>query len=350
MVDLRMPTSGTDGAVSIERSRDSNSNVVVAVLTYQRTEILPDTIAALLTECIDVERAGVLVIDNNPAGDAWPTVRALMDRARPQRLRYVHERTPGIAAARNRALHEARGARILIFIDDDELPRPGWIAALLLLHDERAPTAIAGPVVSEFSSAVDPWITAGRFFMRRRMPSGSTLTVAATNNLLLDIAQVRALGLAFDPRFGLTGGEDTLFTRQLVRRGGSMLWCDEAIVIDRVPSSRLSRQWVLRKDYSTGNTRVRVDVALAGTAAARAMARLHGAVGGTARLTFGVLRAGLGAVTRNTGHQALGARAIAKGVGMVLGAVGYTYRHYARPSDTSGGHYAQEPEPDRVRT
>ena len=46
-------------------------------------------------------------------------------------MRYVHEPAPGISAGRNRALDEAGDADLLSFIDDDEVPRPGWLSALI---------------------------------------------------------------------------------------------------------------------------------------------------------------------------------------------------------------------------
>ena len=59
------------------------------------------------------------------------------------------------------------------------------------------------------------------------MKIGTRVTVAATNNLLLDLPPIRAHGLDFDERFGLSGGSDTLFTRKLAKLGRLMLRCDE---------------------------------------------------------------------------------------------------------------------------
>ncbi len=80
-------------------------------------------------------------------------------------------------------------------------------------------------MISEYAAEPDPWIKAGRFFDRRRLPSGTQIEVAATNNLLLDLRQVRAFGLRFDEALGLSGGSDTLFTRELHGRGGVLVWC-----------------------------------------------------------------------------------------------------------------------------
>ena len=49
---------------------------------------------------------------------------------------------------------------------------------------------------------------------------GARVRSADTGNLLLDLGRVRALDLRLDPRYGLTGGEDSLFTRSLTLAGG----------------------------------------------------------------------------------------------------------------------------------
>jgi hypothetical protein len=309
--------------------------VVIAVLTYRRTDGLARTVGALLAACRDHPLASVLVIDNNPGADARSAVWAMAVREPPGRVLYAHEPRPGIAAARNRAILEAADAPLLVFVDDDERPTPGWLGNLLRLHAERRPAAIAGPVVSEFARQPEPWIVGGRFFNRRRMPTGTAIDCAATNNLLIDLTQLRALGVAFADEFGLTGGSDTLFTRQIVRRGGTILWCDEAVVIDQVPAGRLTRHWVLQKAFRQGNIAPRVGMALVDTALGRVRVRLLAVVGGAARMAAGAAAILLGAVAPNIGRRARGTRRAVRGAGMLLGACGYTYVEYSRKRDAA---------------
>ncbi|MDX6573696.1 MAG: succinoglycan biosynthesis protein ExoM, partial [Gaiellales bacterium] len=80
--------------------------VVVAVLTYRRVDRLA-RLLPLLVEQADGIGADVLVIDNDPEGTAGPL-------AAQHPVHYVHERRPGIAAARNRALAEAGDALALV--------------------------------------------------------------------------------------------------------------------------------------------------------------------------------------------------------------------------------------------
>jgi succinoglycan biosynthesis protein ExoM len=301
--------------------------VVIAVLTYRRPDDLAAAIPALLAEArTSTPPATILVVDNDPAASAEEVTSGFAE----QGVRYVHEPVPGIAAARNRALDSAGDRGLLIFIDDDEHPLTGWLSALLTTHAATGAAAVAGAVVSEYESAPDEWLVAGRFFDRRRPPTGTRIDVAATNNLLLDLSQVAALGLRFDDAFGLTGGSDTLFTRHLVRAGRSMVWCNEAIVVDRVPAARLTREWVLKRAFRSGNTAVRVSLVLAGSPAERTMIRVTASLRGSLRIAGGGLRVGLGALTGSIVHRARGRRAISRGAGMLNAAYGRVSAEYAR--------------------
>jgi glycosyltransferase involved in cell wall biosynthesis len=305
----------------------SDRRVVVAMLTYRRPDDLRVAVPAFLAQ---VEVAGVeadiLVVDNDPDGTAAEIVAGFGS----DRVRYVHEPVPGIAAARNRALDESSEVDLLIFVDDDEHPAPGWLAAMLATYDRQRAAGVVGPVVSEFSEDPEPWITAGRFFVRRRLPTGTELTVAATNNLLIDMAQLQRHGVRFDTVFGLSGGSDTLFTRTLVRRGARLVWCDEAVVYDRVPASRLTRQWVLRRARRSGNSASRVALALAGSVAARAGVRTGYFARGVARIAAGSARRVVGAMTGSVAHDARGRRTTERGIGMVTGILGHVVYEYRR--------------------
>lgn len=301
--------------------------VVVAMLTYQRPDDLAEAIPAVLQHTRRLTPPGtVLIVDNDPAGSARDAVHAFAA----DEVRYVHEPRPGIAAARNRALSEAPQNALLIFIDDDERPHDRWLELLLATYDRHRSAAVVGPVVSEYETAPDEWITAGRFFNRRRLPTGTEVDVAATNNLLLDLIQLHELGLRFDERFGESGGSDTLFTRRLHAAGRSMIWCDEAVVTDVVPASRLTRDWVLRRAFRSGNSWVRVSLELAPGGAPRLVARLRGIGIGGVRVLGGTARSVVGLATRSTGQRARGLRTIARGGGMIASALGYTYREIGR--------------------
>lgn len=313
--------------------------VSVVTLTFRRPDDLRDALPALLeqVEAISSARDDVgcelVVVDNDTVPSAREVVAAY---ARSHPVRYAHEPRPGIAAARNRGLDACTDADLLVFVDDDERPRPGWLAALLATHDTTGATGVAGPVVSVYETPVDPWITAGRFFDRLRHRTGTRVPVVATNNLLLDLAAVRRLGVRFDERFGLSGGSDTVFSLEVGRRGGVFVWCDEAVVEDVVPPARLTRRWVLRRAFRSGNSGSRAAVHVAATTGERLAARARGTLRGGLRAVGGGVQWLVGTVGRSAARQARGARTAARGAGMVVGALGVTYSEYARPAAGGG--------------
>lgn len=307
------------------------TSLVVAMLTYRR----PAELERGLPLVFDHVRAlrgvtgSVLIIDNDPEASARATVEALAGESEVV-VRYVVEPTPGIAAARNRAIDESAASDLLVFIDDDEHPTIAWLAPLVDTWRLTGASAVMGRVISEFDDELDPWIAAGEFFRRRSMPTGTEISVAAAGNLLIDRVQLHRLDVRFDERLGLGAGEDSLFSQQLVRRGGRIAWCEESVAVDRVPRERMSRRWVLDRARSHGNAETVVGLHLARTSAERARVRAAAAARGTVRVAGGSARYTYGLVTRSLRHQARGLRTAHRGIGIVTGAAGVTVKEYAR--------------------
>ena len=157
---------------------------------------------------------------------------------------------------------------------------------------------------------------------------GARVRSADTGNLLLDLGRVRALDLRFDPRYGLTGGEDSLFTRSLTLAGEEIRFAAGAVVDKRVPAQRARRDWVLRRAHRSGSTwaRVRIDTA----DRARVALRLGYAAKGLARAgregALALLARAGGDVASRAVHE-VGARG---GLGMVVGALGGSVAEYGR--------------------
>ena len=303
--------------------------VTIAVPTYRRPDDLRVVLPLLLAQGGEVgERftADVLVVDNDPEGTGASAVREL---AAPE-LRYVAEPTPGIAAVRNRAIDEAATSTLLAFIDDDERPMAGWLDALLATWEATGAAAVSGRILAEYAGELDPWIRAGDFFVRRRLPTGTPIDVAAAGNLLLDLDQIRRSGVRFSAELGLGGGEDTLFSRSLARAGGRMVWCDESVAVDAVPLQRMTRAWVLTRAWSHGNAAVLTDLRLSAGGGARAAVRARGSARGVVRVAGGAARWAAGVALRSDRHRARGLRAVCRGAGMIGAACGVIFEEYAR--------------------
>lgn len=306
--------------------------VTIGVPTYQRPELLAALLRALPARIEECRGLGleidVLVVDNDPTGSAR---RTAADAELP--VRYVVESTAGIAAARNRILDECAQSDLVAFIDDDEIPRENWLSALVGVWREHEADAVMGRVISVFDDDVDPWLLASGTFRRPPRTTGTVLQVAAAGNLLLDLRTIRRLGLRFDETLGLGGGEDTLFSRQLARKGGRIVWCNESETEDLVVAARLSRAWAAQRAFSSANAGTRIRLQLTDGAARRALVRAEALLGGVARIAVGGARRAFGALTSRIDHHARGTRLVHRGRGTIAAALGRRYDEYRRPSE-----------------
>ena len=318
--------------------------VRVSVLTYRRNDDLRGLLPMLAEHVSEANalrpdsgatfRAGVLVVDNDPAGGA-----ASVEELAAEHVRYVHEPVPGIAAARNRALDEAPADALVVFIDDDERPEEHWLVRLLTTWDEHRPAAVGGPVEAVLDGPIDPWIEAGRFFhraFREGLRTGQSVLVAPTGNILLDMSRINAHRLRFDSSLGLAGGEDTLFTRQLVESGEQIVWCQEAVALDPVPPDRLTRRWVVRRVFFVSNASISASIRLAGTLRERWRVRARYLGTGSARVVLGALQAAAGTVLFQRRIQARGVSKFVRGLGAVAAVIGLRFEEYRRGVPAGG--------------
>lgn len=122
----------------------------VAVCTRNR----PDDIKRCLAAFMEMHDDGqeFLIVDNCPStDDTYHVVAEFGDR-----VRYVREDRPGLNIARNRALREAKH-EIVAFNDDDAVPQPDWLRALVqnFTHpDILAVTGLTMPLELETEAQV----------------------------------------------------------------------------------------------------------------------------------------------------------------------------------------------------
>ena len=335
-------------------------HLTIAMLTYRRNDYLAQVIPELLAQADDVCDAqttvSVLIVDNDPQAGARAVVEAAWaalggeqpeaaeasgaadsDAVAMSRLVYVHEPEPGIVAGRNRALSQAHGSDALIFIDDDEIPSQGWLKALVSTWRAQGCAAVTGPTPPTFEVDPSAWVVASGAFDSWEAADGAQVRSADTGNLLLDLAVVEDLGLRFDPRYGLTGGEDSLFTRQLTRAGGVIRFAAGAVVTKRVPAARARRTWVLERSLRSGSSwaRVRIDTAAPDGGASGRLARLRLRLGygakGLAKAGIDGARAGVARIRGDVPAQARYEVSSRGGLGMLVGALGVHVREYGRP-------------------
>lgn len=297
---------------------------MVATLTFRRPAEL-DRLLPLLVDQADAitPRPRLVVVDNDPEASA----RAAVENWSAAGVEYAHEPREGIAAARNRAIEAAGDAPAVVFIDDDETPLEGWLERLVALWQRDRPAVVTGPAIKVVDGDADPWIRASGFLERWKFETGTRVPGGATNNILFDTAYLRAQGLAFDDRYGLTGGSDSMLLWTITQRGGQILWCDEAQVLDPMSAARTTRAWVLRRSFRTGNTWGRVTLDLADHPT---RVRVRMIASSASRIAVRGAAATAGRLSGRLAQRARNECEAAVSAGALAAALGYAYTEYSR--------------------
>jgi succinoglycan biosynthesis protein ExoM len=241
-------------AESIDQERlvgRARAKIDVCVASYKRPELLARLLRALVSQ--ETEDAFVLhiaVADNDSEGSA----RAVVDRFAGEGcdVCYALEPEQNVSLARNKSLSLAIGDFIAT-IDDDLYPDPRWLLTLYRAITEYGADVVHGPVVPEFQPDAPAYIRECPIFNRPNPPTGSTEGYFFTTaNALFRRSLVAGSRLAFDPRFGRTGGEDSDFFNRLRDGGARMVWCREAVVNGPVPAERANLGWILKRRFRYG--------------------------------------------------------------------------------------------------
>lgn len=212
----------------------------------------------------------ILAVNNNSTDQTLHILEALSGLPGAP-LRYVTETSQGIVPARNRALAESLGSDILVFIDDDELPRSGLLmAACHAIIDEGAQCA-GGKVEVDFTGLVRPrWLGDELLGFLAEVNHGDDpfwveddATPLWTANIAYDMRIFREeSSLRFDNRYNrvggdIGGGEDAIMFRALLKRGARIRYRPDMQVLHSVEPWRLKRRYFVRLHYKAGKRRGR---------------------------------------------------------------------------------------------
>lgn len=206
------------------------ADVTVIIPTIGREEVLLNTIRACLT---DPEPPGnVIVVDQSKQHEP-ETVRQLNEWKEQGRVTVL---TPDIAsqpAAMNVGLLAAT-SRLLLFLDDDVEPSPGFVAAHAAAHDNPEVWCVVGQIIQPWHQAGDAPRPGPDHGLRRDLdfPFHSTTECYIDNGMSghMSIARERCLELGgFDENYkGIAYRFDSEFARRVIRKGGKVLFCPNA--------------------------------------------------------------------------------------------------------------------------
>lgn len=211
------------GAPVSPPSSDATPRITVCVSTRNRAHRLTTLVRQLETQTLPHLEFEVVIVDDGSTDDTWSRLQALAAET-PLQLRCLrNDGRRGAAAGRNVAWRAAR-APLCAFTDDDCLPTPGWLAAIV---DE---ICADHPVLAAGALLPPPGDNALRGpFARVVVVVPFNVQWCATANLVVRRCDLEAVG-GFDEEGLPTAAEDTDLGLRVQAAGSQLRYLPDALV------------------------------------------------------------------------------------------------------------------------
>lgn len=247
-------------------------SVTACICTRNRADTLQMVLRSLNELTVPTGLSfNAIIIDNN-SNDHTPVVAKEFVKQKPTRFAYFREDTLGLSTARNRGLLETR-SDIIAFLDDDAVPRSGWLEAIVDGYSQGDDVAVVGgQIVLAFrDDSLPPWFDASLHgcYSERIVPtpgiiechSVSDYPYGANISYRRDIAAM--LG-GFNPELGRRGKrllsyEESHLCERIHRAGYRVLLHPKSIVDHYVGKERISLRYLRRQAWAEGRSTLWVD-------------------------------------------------------------------------------------------
>jgi GT2 family glycosyltransferase len=297
----------------------AKTSVVIASHTLQRRAALTEAVASALAQG---PYEVVVAVDNN--ADLYDWVRARWTDV----VAVHHQGTPGASATRNAGARVAAG-RLLAFLDDDAVARPGWLPSLTAPLVRQEVAGVGGLVEPVWLGRVPEWMPDEFLWVVGASYRGLPSTAAPVRNVWsmnMAVAQEDfwAVG-GFREGFGKTGHrsqpEDTDFCIRLTSalKGRTCWYEPSARVGHNIPPDRGTLRFFVHRCFNEGQGKADI-TALLGSDEGLADERRHAAK----TLPEGIRRELRQAVTAREFSAAQ--RALAMCIGLGAAGLGYLVR------------------------
>jgi len=266
------PASSSGYHEAVQSPASAKLQFTAAICTRNRVKELARTLDALEEQHANAPWE-ILVVDNASTDD---TRRMLEQRAGRSRVPFqiASESRRGIAFGRNRALEAARGDAI-VFVDDDAVPRHGWLQAHVSAFNDSKVVGTGGRILPVLPKSTPYWyeriVSDGNGGPTSRFDfgeqpgditegDGQMFPFAANMGMRRDTA-LEAGGFRTDLGWGVEWlpGEETELMRRLWRRGGRVRYVPDAVVDHYILESRATWDYYQHWQLGLGRATVRMN-------------------------------------------------------------------------------------------
>lgn len=233
-------------------------NISIIIATYNRADLLKDTLESLRNIDASGLKFEVIVVDNNSKDNTLDVVNEASKKIRNMNL--VKESRQGLSFARNKGIEVSKG-NILIFLDDDvEIDRM-WLKAIIEPFEDPDVWCACGRVLPYGRTDIPKWLPErlrfllsladygdqDKVLLHKEKPVGCNV---AFRREVFDI-----LG-KFDTIIGrkgdkLLGGEETIIFYKILKLKKIAVYRPCALVYHKV-DSKLNKEYILSYAYWLG--------------------------------------------------------------------------------------------------
>ena len=296
--------------------------VVVCCFDDGRWEALVAAVESVRLQTPPPDRT-IVVVDHNAA---------LLERARatwPDATVVPNAGRPGLSSARNTGVAAAAEMEVVVFLDDDAVADPDWLARLLEPYRDRRVVAAGGTIAARWAERRPPWLPPELDWVVGCTYHGLPTSTAPVRNVIGANMSIRREALlqagGFRPELGRVradsrGCEETELCLRLAlgQPDARILHVPSARVEHHVPSDRASWGYLVRRSFGEGRSKATL-TRIGGARTALATERSYLArtlPAGLARATAEAMRERRPAVLGRLG--AIGAAVAAAGAGYVI--------------------------------
>ena len=213
--------------------------------------------APLLRQAVDAVLRGDTVPDEivivDESNEADPELRRLATD-RPCAIRYLHSRSLGVSAGRNEGMRVASGS-LLLFIDDDIVVAPAWLAEMTRALHKGGPRVIVTGRVVPLSISDEMFVPSTKADDARAEYVGRLdRDVLYSGNMGMHRHAFAHVG-EFDDRLGIgapfRAASDNDFGFRLLEAGFRIAYVPDALVYHVAWRDRRA-EWRVRWDYGVG--------------------------------------------------------------------------------------------------
>jgi glycosyltransferase involved in cell wall biosynthesis len=234
----------------------------VVICTHNRAADVKEALLSLLQQRFK-DSYEVIVVDNCSTDHTKQVVEEFQKMVHIPVI-YVFEERLGLSVARNRAIREASGEYVL-FLDDDAVASADWIGGIVALFElDPRIGCVGGKIEPAWEGSAPQWL------------SQENRTLYSILDYADEIVEMRKPAIPFGANVAFRKSVfdwTDVFREDLGRVGSNLLSSEESELIERIrtrfmvyytphasvmhkiPRTRISRKWLLRRIYWQGVSR-----------------------------------------------------------------------------------------------